>query len=150
MGQKKMIRFTKTLLDSLFYLGIAALVTLPWSLKLITIYYSAIIGAHYMSMLMIFGLSAFMGILIINELRHMMKTVIVENCFVGGNVKSLNHMVGISLLVSATYVIKMFILPTPATVIIAIVFFIAALFSGVLAQVFSEAIRYKEENDLTI
>lgn len=150
MGQKKMIRFTKLLLDTLFYVGIMALLTLPWTLKLITVYYSEMIGEHYLSMLVIFGSSAFMGILIINELRHMMKTVREENCFVNGNVKSLNHMVGISLVISAIYAIKMLILPTPATVIIAIVFFVAALFSGVLAQVFAEAIRYKEENDLTI
>ena len=30
------------------------------------------------------------------------------------------------------------------------VFFIAALFSFVLSQVFDRAVRYKEENDLTI
>ena len=36
------------------------------------------------------------------------------------------------------------------TVIIIIVFSIAGLFSLVLCQVFEKAIRYKEENDLTI
>ena len=41
-------------------------------------------------------------------------------------------------------------MPTPATGIIVLVFFIAALFSKVLAYVFAEAIRHKEENDLTI
>ncbi|MCF2569441.1 DUF2975 domain-containing protein, partial [Mediterraneibacter glycyrrhizinilyticus] len=41
-------------------------------------------------------------------------------------------------------------LPTPATFIIILTFFIAGLFSYVLSFVFSEAIRYKEENDLTI
>ena len=46
--------------------------------------------------------------------------------------------------------IKIFVIPTPATFIIVLTFFIAGLFSHVLSMVFSEAIRYKEENDLTI
>ena len=39
---------------------------------------------------------------------------------------------------------------TAAGIVIVIVFFIAALFSFVLAGVFAEAVRYKKENDLTI
>lgn len=45
---------------------------------------------------------------------------------------------------------KIFFFPTPATFIIIIVFFVAALFSQVLSFVFQDAINYKEENGLTI
>ena len=39
---------------------------------------------------------------------------------------------------------------TPATAVIIIVFSIAGLFCFVLCLVFEQAIRYKQENDLTI
>lgn len=39
---------------------------------------------------------------------------------------------------------------TIAMLVIILVFIIAGMFSKVLAMVFEEAVRYKEENDLTI
>lgn len=40
--------------------------------------------------------------------------------------------------------------PDLAMLVIILVFIIAGMFSKVLAMVFEEAVRYKEENDLTI
>lgn len=48
------------------------------------------------------------------------------------------------------FFIKICVLPTPATGVIVLVFFIASLFCEVLAYVFDKAVNYKEENDLTI
>ncbi len=101
-------------------------------------------------MLAVFGTSGIFGILIIGQLRKMMKTVIQESCFVYENVKSLNTMAVLSLCIVVMFVIKLCVLPTPATGVIVLVFFIAALFCEVLAHVFAEAVNYKEENDLTI
>ena len=39
---------------------------------------------------------------------------------------------------------------TIAMAVVILVFLIAGLFSRVLANVFEEAVRYKEENDMTI
>ena len=55
-----------------------------------------------------------------------------------------------AFVIAVLFLIKVFILPTPATFIIVLTFFIAGIFSHVLSLVFSEAVRYKEENDLTI
>ena len=51
---------------------------------------------------------------------------------------------------TVTFLIKEILAWTAAGIVIVIVFFIAALFSFVLAGVFAEAVRYKKENDLTI
>ena len=79
-----------------------------------------------------------------------MKTVVEQDCFVAGNVKSLRIMGMSGFVITGLFIVKLFFLVTAATFIIIITFFIAGLFSNVLAYVFSEAIRYKEENDLTI
>ena len=83
-------------------------------------------------------------------LRKMMKTVINRDCFVDNNVKSLSLMGKVSFVISVLFVIKLFFLPTPATFVVILTFFIAGLFSHVLACVFKEAVRLKNENDLTI
>jgi len=84
------------------------------------------------------------------QLKKMMGTVADKNCFVDNNTKSLKLMGKAAFVIAMFFILKLFILPTPATFIIILTFFIAGLFSYVLSFVFSEAIRYKEENDLTI
>lgn len=150
MHREKLIRITKIMLDVMFYSGIAVLVTLPLTLKYAGIYYSRAFQEYYVMMLVIFALSGICGIVIIGQLRHMMRTVVQKNCFVYENVKSLKVMGIMSALIVMLFFIKCLYLPTPATFIIVLTFFIAGLFSEVLSFVFQEAIRYKEENDLTI
>lgn len=146
----KFIKFTKFILDIMFFSGILIFITLPLSLKLLGRYYSDSINEHFLFMLAIFGASGIFGILIIGQLRRMMKTVLKESCFVYENVRSLSTMAVLSLCIVVMFIIKLFVLPTPATGIIVLTFFVAALFSEVLAHVFAQAVCYKEENDLTI
>lgn len=147
---ERLIRFTKFVLDFMFYSGWIVFFTLPLSLKFLGKYYSGIINEYFLFMLAIFGASGIFGILIIRQLRRMMKTVIQESCFVYENVKSLNTMAVLSFCIVVMFFIKICVLPTPATGVIVLVFFIAALFCEVLAHVFAKAVNYKEENDLTI
>ena len=143
-------KLTKLILDIMFFTGIIVLLTLPIWLRFAGTHYSKDIEIHYLAMLIVFAVSGLNGILIVNELRKMMKTVLEVNCFVEDNVKSLRRMARYSLVISIFFFIKVLLVPTPATLIIILVFFIAALFSVVLSCVFQEAVNYKDENDLTI
>lgn len=150
MHGEKLIRITKILLDVMFYSGIIVIVTLPLTLKYAGSHYSRAFQEYYILMLVIFALSGVCGVVIVGQLRKMMRTVVRKNCFVYENVKSLEVMGITSAVIVILFFIKCFFLPTPATFIIVLTFFIAGLFSKVLSFVFQEAIRYKEENDLTI
>lgn len=150
MEYEKIKKFTKVILDVMFYAGAVILVTVPIWLKLAGKYYSDTIKEHYMLMLLVFAASGICGLFIVNELRKMMRTVLEQNCFVRGNIKSLKKMSVQSFIVAVLFIIKCIVTPTPATLIIILVFFVAALFSIVLSCVFTEAVDYKEENELTI
>ena len=134
MKQSRLILFTKYLLDVMFFAGILVMVTLPLILNLAGKYYSPSIGENYWGMLVIFGLSGICGLMIVYELRKMMKTVLNKNCFVDNNIKSLKIMGKVSLCISVLFLVKVFILPTPATFIIILTFFIAGLFTGFLCR----------------
>ena len=150
MNDNKLILFTRYLLDIMFYSGILVVITLPLTIRLAGQYYSAEIGRQYWIMLIIFGLAGICGLVIVFQLRKMIRTVIQKNCFVDNNTKSLRVMGKVSFLIVLLFVVKCVLLPTPATFIIVLTFFIAGLFSHVLSLVFAEAVSYKEENDLTI
>ena len=89
MREEKIIKFTKIILDIMYFSGMIVVVTLPFTLKLAGEYYSVAIAQNYYKMLVVFAASSIFGIFILGQLRKMMKTVICDDCFVWQNVKSL-------------------------------------------------------------
>ena len=150
MNKKGMVVFTKYLLDVMFYSGILVEASLPVTLKMAGKYFSQDIASNYILMLAVFLVSGVCGIMIVYQLRKMIRTVISQDCFVDGNTNSLRMMGKAAFVIAAAFIVKVFVLPTAATFVIILTFFIAGLFSHVLSLVFAEAVQYKEENDLTI
>ena len=142
-------RFTKVLLDVMFCGGILATASLPWTFRWMASFYPNL-EKHYWLTTVLFMLSGVGAVLIIWELRRMFRTVLRNDCFVWQNVVSLRRMGILGLAIACITAVRLSVIFTPATVVIIIVFFIAALFSFVLSHVFAQAVRYKEENDLTI
>ncbi len=142
-------RWTKLLLDFMFYSGIVVTVTLPFVLKFIAKYYEPIAGSYKETVIIYFVLGI-AALVLINELRKIFKTVLAEDCFVEENVRSLRKMGNWSFFIAVMSVVRSIVYVTIAMGVVILVFVIAGLFSKVLAMVFEEAVRYKEENDLTI
>ena len=140
---------TKYLLDFMFYAGILVTISLPFSLKYIGKYLEAV-EEHYLPAVIIFAILGVLALLLINELRKMIGTVLAENCFVPENVASLRRMGDLSFFIAAMSAVRCVVYLTIAMLVIILVFIIAGMFSKVLAMVFEEAVRYKKENDLTI
>ncbi|SDH33856.1 Protein of unknown function [Pseudobutyrivibrio sp. 49] len=155
----KLNKFVKTILDICFFIGLIMEIAVPFGLKYAvklvmklwgeTTEYAQILE-HYpyaVVSIMLVGASALM---ILWELRKMMKTVIRDDCFVQENVSSLVRMSIYAFVIGGLKLLRCFVYFTPAAVIIAGVFIFAGLFSRVLACVFDKAVSYKQENDLTI
>lgn len=144
-----LVKFTKRLLDMMFYAGILLTASIPVAFHYVGFYIETY-RKYYIPQCLIYMISGVFCIRIVCELRKMFITVLNENAFVDSNVASLKVMSKCAFLIGVLSVVRLPLSPTPATIVILIVFSIAGLFSIVLAQVFQEAIRYKEENDLTI
>ena len=151
--EKKLTLGTKCLLDIMFYGGIVVTATLPLSIwllgKYVPFFQNAIQG-HYVGAVVIYAILGVAAVLLIAELRRMFRTVLQENCFVMENVCSLRKMGNLSFFIAGMSILRIIMYPTIAMAVVVLVFLIAGLFSKVLALVFAEAVRYKEENDLTI
>lgn len=143
-------RFTKTVLDIMFVLGILITATLPFLLKTYGKYVEPGIEKYIWQNSVVLGLCGIFSLMIVWELRKMFKTVIADDCFVRNNVTSLKKMSIYSVGIVFFMAVKCLFNITLATMAIMMVFIIAGLFSRVLAQVFDKAVTYKLENDLTI
>lgn len=151
MKKETLIKFTKYLLDFMFFGGILVTISLPWSVKMIGTYlgYEPFL-AQYSEVVMIYFVLGILAVLILGELRKMFRTVLAEDCFVEENVVSLQRMGTYSFIIAAVCFIRMVLYLTIVMLCLVLVFIIAGLFSKVLAFVFDQAIDYKLENDLTI
>ncbi len=155
ISQRKqcLTKWTKYLLDFMFYCGILVTATLPFSVKWIINYLPHIsyhFVEHYQETVIIYFVLGVSAVVLIRELRKIFKTVLDENCFVMENVESLRKMGNWSFFIAGLSVVRSIVWLTMAMMVVILVFVIAGLFSKVLALVFEEAVRYKEENDLTI
>ncbi|MFI3199964.1 MAG: DUF2975 domain-containing protein [Eubacteriales bacterium] len=147
----RIIIFTKIILDIMFYGGIVTTLSLPYTLKLAGDYFEAYRDrSHYTELLSCYLFLGIFAVFLIRELRKMMITVIADDCFVMENVISLQKMSLFSFLIICGSIIRTFLFPTTAMLVVILVFIIAGLFSRVLSMVFERAIHYKEENDFTI
>lgn len=142
-------KWTKILLDFMFYSGIVVTATLPISLKWIGRYLSRV-AENYQEAVIIYFVLGVSAVILIRELRKIFKTVLAEDCFVAENVESLRKMGNWSFFIALMSVVRSIVYVTMAMAVVILVFLIAGLFSKVLAMVFEEAVRFKEENDLTI
>lgn len=149
MKRVTIIKITKYLVDFMFAAGVLVTLTLPWSIKWAGQYVEWL-AMNYGEIVTIYFVLGILALAIIWELRKMFKTVLSRNCFVRGNVVSLKHMSYYSGLIVLMSVVRSIVYTTVAMLVVILVFVIAGLFCQVLAQIFDEAINFKEENDLTI
>ncbi len=149
MENKFLSKFTKFCLDFMFYSGILVTVTVPSTFRFLKDYVPNI-GQHYIAMCIIFMVCGVLALWIIFYLRKIFDTILKEDCFVEENVTALKRMGFASFLISAVFLLRLFVAITSGALVVILVFFIAGLFSLVLAQVFAQAVYYKQENDFTI
>lgn len=149
--QKKVLltKGVKFLLDFMFFCGMLVTVSLPFSIKWIGQYYEPVME-NYEETVIIYFVLGVAALVLIRELRRIFRTVLNEDCFVMENVVSLKKMGNWSFFIAGMSVVRSIVYLTVAMLVVVLVFVIAGLFSKVLAMVFEEAVRYKEENDLTI
>ena len=141
--------FTKRMLDIMFQMGILLTLSIPLLFRWAGIYAESF-RRFYLPQTILYMMSGVLSLRIVQKLRQMFSTVLADDAFVDENADALKCMGKCSFLIALLSLVRIFYAPTPATIVVIIVFAIAGLVSIVLCQVFEKAIQYKKENDLTI
>ena len=149
MKKETIVKITKYLLDFMFFAGILVTLTLPFSVKWLGKYLAACKN-HYGETVTIYFVLGVLAIAILGELRKMFRTVLKDDCFVQENVVSLQRMGTYSFMIALFSLVRMLLFVSITMLVVILVFIVAGLFSKTLAIVFDKAVKYKEENDLTI
>ncbi|MBO5196905.1 MAG: DUF2975 domain-containing protein [Lachnospiraceae bacterium] len=149
MKLTRLARFTGCFVNLGFYLGILICAAVPLIIWKAGDWFP-IFRDYYWPMVIIFLLSGILGVLIFYELKKIFGTLAARDPFVEANVLSLRRMGAYSFSICVVTAARLFFNITVTMLILILVFFIAGLFSLVLSQVFTQAVLYKQENDLTV
>ena len=147
--ERFLARLTKWITDAMFYTGIVVLVMVPWIIHRIK-RYSVYINDHPTQIIVIMMISGVLALIIVWELKSMLKTLLTAEPFTYKNAGSMNRIGIACFLLAVTFIIKCLFWLTLATGLIVFIFLLLGLFCFVLKGVFLQAVRYKEENDLTV
>lgn len=148
-NKKFLYYFTKTLIELMICSGILVCAAVPFVTQKFALYYPFIKGIA-LPLMIVLLISGFMAIYILLGLRKIFNSIVKTSPFNLENVSILRKLSIAAFIIAAAFTAKCFFWFTLATVIIIIIFAIAALFCLVLADVFTQAVLYKEENDLTV
>lgn len=145
-------RILRYALYAAFVLGTAVVVTLPFMLdtyfKLLYDAYSLQEG--YRTFLLIFlSMVGVLGLWIITELILVLRTV-QRDPFIRRNVNALRRVGTAALILAVLFFLKCLYYVTFLTLVCGVAFVVCALIVYTICALFAQAVRYKEENELTI
>lgn len=146
---KFLYHFTKSLLEFMLFGGIIVSALVPVMIYKAVPYLPYLKGIE-LKLTAVLMISGIMAVYILWGLRRIFKSLVNSNPFNTDNVTILRRIGTAGFIIAAAFLAKCLFWFTLATVIIVIIFAIAGLFCLVLADVFHQAVLYKEENDLTI
>ncbi|MFT8392324.1 MAG: DUF2975 domain-containing protein [Sporolactobacillus sp.] len=150
LSQKGLSQWVKYLLDLIFIGGLLIFLSLPLAIRWYVTLLPEESTENYDFLLPFLYITGIFALIIVFELRRIFRQLNQRHPFIMENVRSLKHMAIASFLIAFCYGIKIICFNSFLTMIIAMVFIIAGLFSLVLSEVFLQAVQVKEENDLTI
>ena len=152
MQEPLVSKVLKISLYSIFVLGVLGTLTLPFMLESYTGYFY---DAYYLQpgyrafILTFLILVAIPGLWIVLEMIWMLRSI-PQDPFVGRNVHALNRIGIILFVLAAAFFAKCCMYITFLTLGCGFVFIVCGLFAFTMANLFSRAVVFKEENDLTI
>lgn len=152
MKEPLVSRALKISLYIIFVLGVLGTLTLPLMLEFYTgLFYDAYyLEPGYRTFILIFlFIAAIMGLWIVLEMIWMLRSI-PQDPFVVRNVRSLNRIGVILLVLAVLFFAKCMVYVTFLTMGCGLLFIICGLFAFTLANLFRQAVAFKEENDLTI
>lgn len=141
----------KIMLDILFAFGIICLIASPLLINdAIYIYTSEATAYLFRNIFGLLIISDLVILYVLYELRKIFKSIKNGTPFIEDNAKGLFKMGVASCALSLVFIYKLFVFKSFLTYFVILVLIIAGCFSFTLAELFKEATKVKEENDLTI
>lgn len=152
MKESLVSRFLRYALYAVLILGVVFTVTLPFMLNryMMLLYDAYQLESGYHTFILLFLIAvAVPGLWVVLEMILMLRSI-PQGPFVMRNVHALNRIGVIFIVLAAAFLGKCLLYVTFLTLLGGLLFILGGLFAFTLADLFRQAVAFKEENDMTI
>ncbi|MFR8116943.1 MAG: DUF2975 domain-containing protein [Clostridia bacterium] len=150
-GKNSLSNIVKIILQIVLILGIIIIIFLPFLVNLYNkVFHINLTGFEYYGYITLLYCASIPAIILVYKFIKMFDTLKNNNPFIKENAKNLNIAAICCGVISFEFFVGMFILNSVFMIIVTGIFLVGAIGLYILAELFKQAVAYKEENDLTI
>ncbi len=150
-GQKNLSYVMEILCTVFQILGTLMVVTLPWTLNYYLMFKNTyVLGDVYYSMLVLLFLSGVCAFAILGQAKKVLHNINTKNPFTFDTANRIKYISFWCLPIAFAYMAAIYFIPSAFVLLVGLTFFFLSACIFIIAQLFYQAVNYKQENDLTI
>lgn len=150
-GQKNLSYVMEILCTVFQILGTLMVITLPWTLNYYLVFKNTyVLGDVYYSMLVLLFLSGVCAFAILGQAKKVLHNINTKNPFTFDTANRIKYISFWCLPIAFAYMVAIYFIPSAFVLLVGLTFFFLSACIFIIAQLFYQAVNYKQENDLTI
>ena len=150
VGQQGLSGLVEIALVALMVVALGLTISLPWSVEAVTHNTPGAAGYWYEKYLAVLLVSGVLSECILWQARGLMHNVNTGDAFSRDTVRRLRVIGWFCLALALFYFVAVFVVTRFFMVVVFVAFSVVGTILFVFAELFLQAVRYKEENDMTI
>lgn len=151
LGQKGLSHITEVLCTVFQVLGTLMVFSLPWTLNYYLLYkHSYVESDIYYSMLILLFCSGVCAFSILAQAKKILHNINTKNPFTMDTANRIKYISYWCLPIAFIYLVAIIFIPSAFVLLVGLTFLFLAACIFIIAELFYQAVNYKQENDLTI
>lgn len=151
LGKKGLSQIMEILCTVFQVFGTILVITLPWTLNYYLLLKNTNVGPRiYYSMMTLLVVSGICAFCILMEAKKILHNINAKSPFTFDTANRIKHIAYLCLPVAFAYFIGVFFIPSVFVILVGLTFLFLAACIFIIAELFYQAVDYKQENDLTI
>ncbi len=150
-GQKNLSRIVEILCTVFQVMGVIIVLSLPWTLNNYLLFKNSYVSGNvYYSMLVLLVISGICAFCILSQAKKILRNINKKDPFTFDTANRMKYISYWCLPIAFAYVVAIYFIPSVFVILVGLTFFFLSACIFIIAQLFYQAVNYKQENDLTI
>ena len=150
-GQKNLSQVVEILCTVFQVMGVILILSLPWTLNNYLLFKNSYVPKDvYYSMLVLLVISGICAFCILGQAKKILHNINKKDPFTFETANRIKYISYWCLPIAFAYIIAIYFIPSVFVILVGLTFLYLPVCIFIIAQLFYQAVRYKQENDLTI
>ena len=151
LGQKGLSNVMEALCNVFQVIGTMMVISLPWTINFYLFYKNSYVESNiYYSMIILLSVSGVCAFSILHQAKKILHSINAKNPFTLDTANRIKYISYWCLPIAFSYLVAIFFIPSAFVLLVGLTFLFLAACIFIIAELFYQAVNYKQENDLTI